>query len=68
MTKEAKMIIASNLTNAAFLREQLLKGGQPAMQTWQIRGHNEIKHRHQSMREKCITSPNFQCSWISTHK
>lgn len=33
MTNDTKMIIASNLTNAAFLREQLLKGGQPAMQT-----------------------------------
>lgn len=33
MTNETKMIVASNLTNAAFLREQLLKGGQPAMQT-----------------------------------
>jgi len=33
MNEDAKMIVASNLTTAAFLRDQLMKGGQPVMPT-----------------------------------
>ncbi len=37
MTNESKLIIASNLTNAALLREQIMQAkGSPVMQTQEV--------------------------------